>query len=225
MSSPDTMSFSKATHNRRSTRSLQASSPVPDVAIITQAEKAILCVPSAFNSQTTRMTILFGANHKKLWSITASIFRAKLGEVRFNAPSAGRPSLKDKVARFMDAYGTILFWDDLAGVKKLKETSPDIYRDKIEEWAQQSNGMHQYYMWTALGALGLGVNLQHYNPLIDDEAKKSWDVRETWALKAQMVFGAPVEGVETGERVQTLPVKERLQIFGAESDQIGMDRL
>jgi predicted oxidoreductase (fatty acid repression mutant protein) len=172
MSSPETMSFIKATHNRRSIRSLQASSPVPDAAITALAEKAILDVPSAFNSQTTRMTVLFGANHKKLWSITARIFHAKLGEERFNAPSAGRPSFRDKVASYMDAYGTILFWDDMAGVKGLKETSPDVYKDKIEEWAHQSNGMHQYYLWTALEALGLGANLQHYNPLIDDEVKR-----------------------------------------------------
>jgi hypothetical protein len=40
-----------------------------------------------------------------------------------------------------------------------------------------------------------------------------------------MVFGAPVKGVEVGEKVQTLPVMERLEVFGAGSEQTAMDRL
>jgi predicted oxidoreductase (fatty acid repression mutant protein) len=218
MSSPEIMSFTRAAHNRRSIRSLQATSPVPDTTITALAEKAILDVPSAFNSQTTRMTILFGTNHQKLWSIVARTFHTKLGDERFSFPSAGRPAFRDKIASYMDAYGTLLFWDDVTGVKELKETSPDVYKDKIDEWAHQSNGMHQYYMWTALELLGLGVNLQHYNPLIDDEVKRMWGVPEFWTLKAQMVFGTPIEGIEVGEKVQKLPLTERLKVFGAGSE-------
>jgi predicted oxidoreductase (fatty acid repression mutant protein) len=217
MFSPDAMSFTEATHNRRSIRSLQAFSPVPDAVIVALAERAILDVPSAFNSQTTRMTILFGAHHKKLWAFAARMLYAKLGEERFNAPSAGRPSVKDKFTSYMDAYGTILFWDDIAVVKQMKETYPD-YKDKMEESVHQSNGMHQYYMWTALEALGLGANLQHYNPYIDNEVKKTWDVSESWVLKAQMVFGAPVQGIQLREKPQTMPMVERLKVFGVRSE-------
>ena len=52
--------------------------------------------------------------------------------------------------------------------------------------------MHQYVLWTALEAEGLGVNLQHYNPPIDKRIESDYDVPETWSLKAQMVFGKPV---------------------------------
>ena len=52
--------------------------------------------------------------------------------------------------------------------------------------------MHQYLLWTALEAEGLGVNLQHYNPLIDTRIESEFDVPATWSLKAQMVFGKNV---------------------------------
>lgn len=56
---------------------------------------------------------------------------------------------------------------------------------------EQSNGMHQYVLWTALHAEGMGVNLQHYNPLIDTRLQTEYGIKATYALKAQMVFGRP----------------------------------
>lgn len=32
--------------------------------------------------------------------------------------------------------------------------------------------------------------MQHYNPLIDDEVAKAFDVPSTWRLRAQLVFGS-----------------------------------
>jgi len=34
--------------------------------------------------------------------------------------------------------------------------------------------------------------LQHYNPLIDDEVRKAWNLPGDWKLVAQMPFGVPV---------------------------------
>jgi uncharacterized protein len=66
------------------------------------------------------------------------------------------------------------------------------YADKFHGWATESNGMHQYAIWTALEAEGLGASLQHYHPLIDSKVQATWNVPETWELKAQMVFGTPI---------------------------------
>jgi predicted oxidoreductase (fatty acid repression mutant protein) len=203
------MSFSEATQKRRTIRDLESKTTVPDNTIIKLAEAAILNVPSAFDNQSARLTVLFGDDHKKLWSITADELLAKIGKERWNEGT------KDRIANFANAYGTIMFWDDQSCAAAMKEHAPDIYKDKTDEWVQQSNGMHQYYMWTALSALGLGVNLQHYNPLIDAEVKKTWNVSKDWKLNAQMVFGVPKEGSEPGEKAQKLPVEERLQVFGA----------
>lgn len=203
-----TMRFSEATQNRRSIRTLDAKITVPDETIIKLAENALLTIPSAFNSQSTRLTILIGEDHQKLWSITADALLAKIGQNRWNGGT------KDRIAGYSDAYGTILFWDDRSCVKRMEENAPDIYKDKTDEWAQQSNGMHQYYMWVALEALGMGANLQHYNPLIDDDVKKTWDIPSGWVLTAQMVFGAAKEGTISEPRQQRLPLEQRLLVFG-----------
>lgn len=60
------MSFTEATQKRRSIRALEPKTTVPDSTIVQLAEAAILTVPSAFNSQTTRLTVLFGDDHKSL---------------------------------------------------------------------------------------------------------------------------------------------------------------
>jgi uncharacterized protein len=203
-----TMSFTEATHQRRTIRALEPKTTVPDSTIVKLAEDAILTVPSAFNSQSTRLTIVFGDDHKKLWSITADALLAKIGEEYWNSGT------KDRIANSASGYGTILFWDDQSCAAAMKENAPDIYKDKTEEMVHQSNGMHQYYLWTALEALGLGVNLQHHNPLIDAEVQETWNVPSEWQLTAQMVFGVPKDGSAPEERVQKLPLEQRLQVFG-----------
>jgi predicted oxidoreductase (fatty acid repression mutant protein) len=59
------------------------------------------------------------------------------------------------------------------------------------------------------------VNLQHYNPLIDDEVKKVFEIPEHWILKAQMVFGTPTQ--EPGPKVQKVPMTDRLIVRGAQN--------
>lgn len=51
--------------------------------------------------------------------------------------------------------------------------------------------MMQFAVWTALTDLGLGVNLQHYNPLIDDEVKKLTGVPKEWQLIARCPSAIP----------------------------------
>ena len=57
--------------------------------------------------------------------------------------------------------------------------------------SEQTNGMHQFVLWTAFEQEGLGANLQHYNPLIDVRIATEYNLPETWELKAQLVFGKP----------------------------------
>ncbi|GAW19224.1 hypothetical protein ANO14919_087090 [Xylariales sp. No.14919] len=42
-------------------------------------------------------------------------------------------------------------------------------KDKFPQWLDHANGMLQYAVWTMLAAEGLGCNLQHYNPMVDDQ--------------------------------------------------------
>ena len=59
-------------------------------------------------------------------------------------------------------------------------------------WAEQTDAMHQLAVWTMLEDAGMGASLQHYNPLIDDEVRKVWNLSDDWKLIAQMPFGVPV---------------------------------
>ncbi len=87
-----------------------------------------------------------------------------------------------------------------------------IYADRFPGWATQSDAMHQYAIWTALEAEGLGANLQHYNPLIDAKVAEKWNVPLDWELNAQLVFGTPSGG--PGDKT-FIDVKERFKTYGA----------
>lgn len=206
--SPTTKSFDEATKTRRTYYGLEPKTTIPDPEIIALAEQALLTVPSAFNNQSTRISIVFKEDHKKLWDIVAAALLTKIGEERFNSGT------RDRIAGFKRAYGTVLFWDDPGNIEGLKSSGGSLYADKAEEWTHQSNGMHQYFMWTALEAHGLGVNLQHYNPLIDEDVKMTWGLPKHWDLKAQMVFGTIQEGYKPKHKEQKLPLNERLRVFG-----------
>lgn len=213
MSAANAMSFAIATQKRRTIRALQPISPISDSNIIEIASNAILHVPSAFNSQSTRLTVLLSEAHHRLWSITGTAFETHLGAERYKSTG-----FSDKIAAFTKGYGTILFWDDAEVVDKMRDNAPEVYKDKVNEWMHQSNGMHQYYLWVALAEQGFGVNVQHYNPLIDDEVRKEWSVGGNWKLRAQMVFGLPEEGAVVAEKEQKLPIEERLKVFGADGE-------
>ncbi|MDD2241741.1 MAG: nitroreductase family protein, partial [Bacteroidales bacterium] len=55
-----------------------------------------------------------------------------------------------------------------------------------------------------------GANLQHYNPLIDKEVAREWNLPETWKLVAEMPFGTP--SGEPGAK-EFKPVDDRVKIF------------
>ncbi len=50
------------------------------------------------------------------------------------------------------------------------------------------NGIAQANAWTALEEAGLGANLQHYNPVIDDAVAAEWSIPENWQLRAQLAL-------------------------------------
>ena len=80
---------------------------------------------------------------------------------------------------FAAAYGTLLYFEETDTVKKLQEQFPG-YAANFPVWASQGNGMLQFALWTALTDMGLGVNIQHYNPIIDAAIKEAFEVPESW---------------------------------------------
>ncbi|KAJ5832953.1 hypothetical protein N7474_001264 [Penicillium riverlandense] len=195
--------------NRRTIYQLGRNSPVPDSKVEELVEAAILNVPSSFNTQSTRIVVLLHAEHEKLWDIAAEamgglVMSGAVPEEMFKNQTL------PKLQGFKKAYGTILFFEDPAHIKPFQEKFA-AFAHHFEPWADHSNAMHQYFMWTGLEALGFGANLQHYNPLIDSAVAKEWNLPTEWRLVAQMVFGSPE--APAGEKTQK-PIEERVKVFG-----------
>ena len=174
-------SLVKSLKNRRTVYALGKNPEVKSADIVALVKEVTDQVPSAFNSQSQRVVVLSGAAHDKLWSIV-------LETLRKIVPAAAFAKTEAKIKGFAAGEGTILFFDDEAVTNKLIKAFP-LYADNFKPWAEQQNGMLQLAVWVALEDQGLGVNLQHYNPLIDDEVKATWGLAKDWKLRAQMVYG------------------------------------
>lgn len=195
-------SFKQMIEDRRSYYAINKTSPISDQEIKEIIEHAVKYVPSAFNSQSARVVLLLGENHDKLWEITRETLRKIV-------PADAFESTEKKMDAFKNGYGTVLFFEDQSVIKGLQEQFA-LYKDNFPVWSLQSSGMLQYTIWITLEAAGLGTSLQHYNPLIDDEVKKAWNLPDEWKLLAQMPFGTPV--MEPGEK-DFLPVEDRFKVF------------
>jgi len=166
------------------------------------AELAVQHTPSAFNSQSARAAVLFGAHHDTLWHIVMEALRAIV-------PVGTFAKTEEKVNAFAAGAGTILYFEDMAVVEMLQKTYAP-YKDNFPVWSMQSNGMLQLAVWTALEQEGLGASLQHYNPLIDESVKVRWNLPDSWKLMAQMPFGAVMAPPD--ERT-FIPIQERVRVF------------
>ena len=189
---------------RRSIYALSDQLPVSNDEIVKLVEHAVLHTPSAFNSQSTRIVVLFGDDHNKLWQITEDTLRDIVDNEEHFAAT------KQKMDGFKAGAGTIMFFEDHSVVRDMQAAAP-LYADKFPIWADQTNAMHQYIIWTALASIDVGANLQHYNPIIDKKVAEEWNIDEHWELNAQMVFGA-IEKLAGDKAFK--PVDERMQVFG-----------
>lgn len=189
---------------RRSIYALNKQLPVAKEEIVNLVEHTLLHTPSAFNSQSTRIIVLFGDDHEKLWQITEDTLRGIVNDDEKFKPT------QQKIEGFKAAAGSILFFEDYSVVKGLQENFA-LYADKFPDWSHHTSGMHQYVIWTKLAALNIGANLQHYNPVIDDQVAKTWNVDKDWHLIAQMVFG----GIEQPAGDKSFePIEKRLKVHG-----------
>ncbi|WP_350604368.1 nitroreductase family protein, partial [Pseudoalteromonas sp. SMN1298-MNA-CIBAN-0114] len=77
--------------------------PVSNEEVVKLVEHAVLHTPSAFNSQSARIVVLFGDEHHKLWDITEETLRVIVGDdEKFQGT-------KNKIAGFRAGAGTVLF--------------------------------------------------------------------------------------------------------------------
>lgn len=197
--------FIDAVAMRRSYYKLGSSAVIDDSEVIAMVDQILETMPSPFNVQSARIVILFGQEHRALWDIVSDELRAIVPADKFQ-----NTEMRIDQA-FRSGHGTILFYEDSAMLEQLKHNYP-IYADKVDIWSEQSSGMHQFAVWTALEDMGYGASIQHYNPLIDKRVAIRWDIPDGWRLITQMPFGTPID--VPSSRQHTSPPSQRRRVYG-----------
>jgi len=195
--------FFEAVENRRSIYALGKEAVVAQERIKSIVDFAVTHTPSPFNSQSGRVVLLFGKESSKFWDIA----RAALKKI---VPAEAYGATAERLDSFDAGLGTVLFFEDQSVVEGLMANFPT-YKDNFPVWSTQSNGMLEFAVWTALESEGLGASLQHYNPLVDAEVKKTWGLPESWKLLAEMPFGSVA--VPAGPK-EFAPLGDRIKVFG-----------
>ncbi|KAI4843816.1 hypothetical protein E4T44_06538 [Aureobasidium sp. EXF-8845] len=201
----DKTSFLEATKARRSLYALSKESPVSNDRILSIVEHAVRYTPSPFNARSCRCIVLFGDHHDKLWDMgAAAIQRCMPMAVDVLIP---------KVQGFRAGYGTVLFFEDVESVKELNPRFAKMSEEN-PEWYDHSSGMHQYVVWTALEAEGLGCNLQHYQNMMHEDMYAEWNIPKTWQAKAQLVFGKPLSGPLVDKEKTFRRTEDCIKVYG-----------
>lgn len=169
---------------RRSNYDLTPELPFSEDELIALLKEVGEKSPSPFNMQNPRLVLLLGEEHKKLWELVRETLRPIVNdEEKFKSTDA-------KIDGFAKGYGTILYFTNEESLKKAQEAVP-AFAETFPKWSEQANGAVLYAIWTALAGAGIAASIQHYNPLIDDDVRKMYDIPEHWTLVGQMPFGVP----------------------------------
>ena len=162
---------------RRTYYNLNKTLPVSNDEVKKVIEEITELVPDAFNMKSARVLVVMDKKQDELWDRIFDTFEGKVP--------------REKIDGFKAAAGTILYFYDEEVVGALQKKFPT-YADNFPVWANQANGMLQINIWTGLIELGIGANLQHYNPVIDSLVQEMFEIPKSWKLIAQMPFGGIV---------------------------------
>lgn len=194
-------SFYNAIEERRSIYAIGKNVSLLEGEIEGLIEHAILHAPTAFNSQTGRVLVLFGAAHDKVWDITMEALRKIV-------PTESFSSTEEKINSFKSGYGTVVYFEDQDTVKSLQEKFA-LYKDNFPIWSEQGTGILQYIIWTSLSIEGIGASLQHYNEVIEEDFRKEFNIPASWKMTGQMPFGS-IEA-PAGDK-EFMDLKDRLRV-------------
>lgn len=170
--------------------------------VVENIQEAVYYSPSAFNSQSASVFVLFDEKHDALWDEI-------LHEILPFVPKDKQQGSINKIQNFKNGNGTVLFLEDTTILEDLKNKFP-LYQDNVSLWSDQGQGFVQYAVWLKLTELDLYASLQHYNPLIDEFLYNSMGVDRKYKVIAQMPFGdkdqdiLPKEAMDINERVKKL---------------------
>lgn len=193
--------FKDLINKRRSIYNLDNQITIPEEQVTAMISECLKQAPTAFNSQSARLVVLYQNAHKRFWTKT-------LLELKNVAPANKLIALEQKISSFSRAYGTILFFEDEEIISFLQQNYPD-YKENFPLWSLESNGMLQYSLWCMFAESDIGASLQHYSPLVENFIYTDYQIPASWKLLAQMPFGRITAPAEEKEYQ---PLEPRLQI-------------
>jgi hypothetical protein len=187
--------FVDLVEKRRSIYALGTETEYSKEDIENRIREVVKQVPSAFNSQTTRVVVLFDEANDKFWDHIYDVQKDVLeGEV-WDMMSGVMTGAKKGI-------GTVLFFEDKAAVEEMPARGV-----RQEAYKQNNNANAQYAVWLALAEMDLGASLQHFNvgyeQGFDKGTKEMFDLPETYEMLAQMPFGSVEQEVEPKEHIDT----------------------
>ncbi|SEO90355.1 nitroreductase family protein [Acinetobacter sp. yr461] len=196
-------SFLELIKKRRSIYSIGKNLKLSPTEIEKLIQEAVKHSPSAFNSQSSRVVVLFDQSHQNFWNIVLDVLKTII-------PAEALTGTEQKIQSFASGAGTVLFFEDQDVIKGLQEQF-ELYADNFPIWSEHSTAIAQFAVWNVLAEQGIGASLQHYNPIIDEKINAAFNVPTHWKLRAQLVFGS-IEG-EAGEKA-FIEDESRFKTFG-----------
>lgn len=195
--------FTDLVKNRRTTYAISNQTELTHSEIVARIREVVKDVPTANNSQTTRVVVVFGEENVKLWDHIFNIQKDVMQGAMWDMMSGVMQAAKGGV-------GTILFFEDNEAVEKNigKNERATVYK-------QHNDANTQYALWLALTELGLGANLQHMNigfeQGFDKSIKEMFDLPASYEMVAQMPFGSIQ--AKAGEKTY-IDTNEQVRVIG-----------
>lgn len=167
---------------RRSIYALGKNTDFSKTDIENRIREVVKEVPSAFNSQTTRIVVLFDEANTKFWDHIYDVQKDVLEGEIWDMMSGIMTGAKEGI-------GTILFFEDKEAVDSMPARGV-----RQEAYKQNNNANVQYGLWLALAEMDLGASLQHFNvgyeQGFDKGTKEMFNLPDSYEMLAQMPFGS-----------------------------------
>lgn len=180
-------------NKRRTVYPINGKSKLSQDEIVKYLQEVTRGIPSASNSQTTRLVVVFNDKNKKLWEHILQTQEKVLDAGTFGF-------MKPVMELAANAVGTVLFFEDRNVVKATLGESP-----RAEVYKQHNNAYLQFGVWLALNELDFGASLQHFNigfeQGYDKGIKALLNLPEQYELVAEMPFGSHDGNPEPKEKI------------------------
>ena len=150
INSLDYQTLQRTAERRRSLYDLSADLPITTEELHGLLRDILRTTPSGFNSQTARLVLLSGAEHRQAWDVIQRCVQPLTEPAAFEKTVA-------KMDGFRRAAGTILFFEDGEILRDLEQRFPK-FANNVPLFSAHTSAMHQYAAWTQLAALNIGAN-------------------------------------------------------------------